>query len=197
MSRKTELLEAIAGQNRGLLTSEIDKVKVLTAIERLEDQNPTPKPLEAPELLGGNWRLLYTTSEELLGFQRFPLLQLGQIYQCIRPLQNKVYNIAEILGVPFLEGLVSVVANYEAVSELRVNVQFKRSIISFQRLINYRSPNQFIEEIETGKKFLPLDFSLENLEGQGWLETTYLDNDLRLGRGNKNHVFVLAKDNWN
>jgi len=194
MSEKTALLEAIAGQNRGLLASEIDRVKVLAAIERLEDHNPTPKPLEAADLLAGNWRLLYTTNQQLLGFDRFPLLTIGQIYQSIRPTQNKVYNIAEIIGLPFLEGLVSVAASYEPVDQRRVNVKFQRSIISLQRFINYRSPGQFIEELEAGKKFFPLDFSIENRNQQGWLETTYLDSDLRLGRGNEGNVFVLVKD---
>ncbi|MFM7384513.1 MAG: PAP/fibrillin family protein, partial [Microcystaceae cyanobacterium] len=27
----------------------------------------------------------------------------------------------------------------------------------------------------------------------GWLETTYLDNDLRIGRGNEGSVFILAR----
>ena len=42
MSKKAELLEAIAGKNRGLLANEIDKVEVLSAFEQLEDHNPTP-----------------------------------------------------------------------------------------------------------------------------------------------------------
>ncbi|MGK7938241.1 MAG: PAP/fibrillin family protein, partial [Xenococcaceae cyanobacterium] len=36
MTKKSELLEAIAGKNRGLLASEIDNVKVLSAIQQLE-----------------------------------------------------------------------------------------------------------------------------------------------------------------
>ncbi len=194
MSKKAELLEAIAGKNRGLLASEIDKVKVLSIVEQLEDHNPTPKPVEARELLEGNWRLLYTTSRGLLGLDRFPLFQLGQIYQCIRTAEAKVYNIAEIIGLPLLEGVVSVAARFEAVSERRVNVKFERSIICLQRFIGYQSPSDFIEQIEAGKKFLPLDFSIENREQQGWLEITYLDENLRLGRGNEGSVFVLSKE---
>ena len=194
MSKKAELLEVIAGKNRGLLANEIDKVKVLSAVEQLEDYNPTPKPLEAKDLLEGNWRLLYTTSRSLLGLDRFPLLQLGQIYQCIRVTNSKVYNIAEIIGVPFFEGLVSVVARFEPVSERRVNVKFERSIICLQRLIGYRSPEQLIQQLETDKKFPPLDFGIENREQKGWLDITYLDEDLRLGRGNEGNVFVLARE---
>ena len=197
MTKKSELLEAIAGKNRGLLASEIDNVRVLSAIQQLEDQNPTPKPLEAKDLLEGNWRLLYTTSREILGIDRFPLLNLGQIYQCIRTNEARLYNIAEIVGLPFLEGLVSVCANFEPVSERKVNVKFERYIVGLQRFFSYQSPDKFIKDIETGKKFLPLDFSLANRERQGWLEITYLDEDMRIGRGNQGNVFVLAKEKNN
>lgn len=194
MDAKARLLEAVAGKNRGLLATETDRVRVLSAIEQLEDQNPTTNPLEAKELLEGNWRLLYTTSRGILGLDRLPLLQLGQIYQCLRTADGRLYNIAEIAGLPFLEGIVTVAAHFEPVSERRVKVQFDRYIFGLQRLLDYRSPSKFIEALESGKKFLPLDFNIESRERQGWLEITYLDEDLRIGRGNEGSVFVLGKE---
>ena len=194
MSIKAELLEAIAGKNRGLLANEIDKVRVLSAIQQLEDHNPTPKPIEAKELLEGDWRLLYTTSKGILGLDRFPLFQLGQIYQCIRTAEARVYNVAEVVGVPWLEAIVSVSARFEPVSERRINVIFERSIIGLQRLLGYNCPNKFIQELEQGKKFPPFDFGIENREQKGWLDITYLDEDMRVGRGNEGNVFVLARD---
>ena len=194
MTKKAELLEAIAGKNRGLLANEIDNVRVLSAIQQLEDTNPTPKPLEAKDLLNGDWRLLYTTSKGILGLDRFPLFKLGQIYQCIRVSEAKVYNIAEIVGLPMLEGLVSVAASFDPVSERRVNVVFERSIVGLQRFLSYTSPAKLIQQIESGKKFLPIDFKIERGEQKGWLETTYLDEDMRIGRGNEGNVFVLTKE---
>ena len=193
MSKKAELLEAIAGKNRGLLASEIDNVRVLSAIQKLEDCNPTPQPIAAKELLEGDWRLLYTTSKGILGLDRFPLFQLGQIYQCIRTAEAKVYNIAEVVGLPFLEGVVSVAARFEPVSDKRVNVIFERSIVGLQRIFNYKTPSSFINEIESGKKFFPLDFGI-NSDRQGWLDITYLDEDMRIGRGNEGNVFVLTRE---
>lgn len=195
MQQKTRLLEAIAGKNRGLLVTENDKVNILTAVEQLEDHNPNPHPLEkSTALLDGNWRLLYTTSRSILGLDRVPFLQLGQIYQCIRIAERKIYNIAEITGIPLLEGLVSVCASFETVSDRRVDVKFERSIVGLQRAMGYQSVNHFIQEIETGKRFLAIDFSLSGRESSGWLEITYLDEDLRIGRGNEGNVFVLAKE---
>jgi len=192
-SKKAILLEMIAGKNRGLLATETDKVAILAAITQLEGFNPNPRPLEVPQLLEGNWRLLYTSSDELLGIGRLPLLRLGQIYQCIRVAEQKVYNIAEVQSLPLLEGLVSVAAQFEPVSDQRVNVKFNRLIIGSQRFIGYQSPNPFIEEIEKGKKFIAIDFSLQARDQKGWLDITYLDEDLRIGRGNVGSVFVLTK----
>lgn len=193
MIYKSQLLETIAGKNRGLLATPLEKQAILAAIAQLEDYNPTPNPLEATELLDGNWRLLYTTSEELLGIGRFPLLKLGPIYQCVRVKDAKIYNIAEVYGLPFLEGLVSVTARFEPVSQKRVEVKFERAISGFQRLINYQFPNNFIEQIESGKRFTAIDIEIKNRERKGWLDLTYLDEDLRIGRGNVGSVFVLSK----
>lgn len=194
MSKKAELLEAIAGKNRGLLANEIDNVRVLAAIQQLEDTNPTKHPLESKDLLEGDWRLLYTTSKSILGLDRFPLFKLGQIYQCVRVSEAKVYNIAEIVGLPMLEGLVSVAAMFEPLSERRIKVVFERSIIGLQRLFGYNSPGRFIQQLESGKKFLPLDFKIDPGEQKGWLDITYLDEDMRIGRGNEGNVFVLTKE---
>lgn len=191
--RKAALLEVIAGKNLGSSATDTDKQAILSAIANLEDFNPTPRPLEASEMLDGNWRLLYTTSSELLNLNRIPLTNLNQIYQCIRVNTKSVYNIAEINGLPFLEGLVSVAAKFEPVSSKRVQVKFERSILGLQRLIDYKYPGSFIEEIESGKKFLAIDFPITSNEQQGWLDITYLDNDLRIGRGNQGSVFVLTK----
>ena len=190
---KSALIEVIAGKNRGLLATESEKQAILGAIAQLEERNPTPRPIEASELLNGDWRLLYTTSSGLLNIDRFPLLKLGQIYQSIRVKTSTVYNIAEIYGLPYLEGLVSVAAEFEPLTERRVQVKFKRSILGLQRLISYQSPSSFIDQIESNHKFTAIDFALNSQEQQGWLDITYLDNDLRIGRGNEGSVFVLAK----
>ncbi len=193
MIGKAALLEAIAGKNRGLLATEDEKLMIQAAAAQLEDRNPNPRPVEVPEKLAGNWRLLYTTSQGLLGIDRFPLLKLGQIYQYIRAQEARIYNIAEIYGLPFLEGIVSVGAKFEPLSERRVQVKFERSIIGLRRLMNYHSPQDFVMAVEAGQRFPAIDFSIENRDQQGWLDITYLDDDLRIGRGNEGSLFVLTK----
>ncbi|GAB4383954.1 MAG: PAP/fibrillin family protein [Elainellaceae cyanobacterium] len=193
MLGKADLLELIAGKNRGILATDVDKQAILSVVAQLEDRNPTPHPVEAIDKLNGNWRLLYTTSQELLQIDRVPFLKLGQIYQYVRATAARIYNIAEVQGLPYLEGLVSVAAQFEPLSERRVKVNFERGIVGLQRLVDYRSPDHFVQEIETGKKFTAIDFNITNREQKGWLDITYLDDDLRIGRGNEGNVFVLTK----
>ena len=193
MLGKSALLEGIAGKNRGLLATAADEQAILAAVVQLEERNPTPQPLSDPAKLSGLWRLLYTTSRDLLKIDQVPLLKLGQIYQYIEANTATLYNVAEVYGLPYLEGVISVAAKFEPVSERRVNVRFERSIIGLQRLIDYRSAQHFIEQLEAGKKFAAVDFNITAREQKGWLEVTYLDDDLRIGRGNEGSVFVLTK----
>jgi len=192
MLGKSELLNAIAGTNRGLSATETQKQAILATIAQLEDRNPTPRPVEAAALLDGDWRLLYTTSRGILGINQFPLINLGQVYQSIRVKEAKLYNIAEVTGIPWAEGIVSVSARFEPVSERRVDVKFERSILGLQRFIGYQSPSAFIQQIEAGQKFAAIDFTI-NRDQSGWLDITYLDENLRIGRGNEGSVFVLTK----
>lgn len=193
MIGKAALLGAIAGKNRGILADDAQRRSILATIAQLEDRNPTPKPIEALNLLDGDWRLLYTTSRGILGIDQVPFLKLGQVYQCIRAPEAKLYNIAEVSGLPLLDGIVSVSARFKPISERRVDVKFERSLIGLNRLIDYQSPSYFIQQLESGRKFAAIDFSLESRDQQGWLDITYLDEDLRIGRGNEGSVFVLTK----
>jgi hypothetical protein len=193
MLGKAQLLETIAGKNRGLLATDTQKQAILAAVAQLEDRNPTLRPVEATDLLEGDWRLIYTTSRGILGLDQVPFLKLGQVYQCIRTANSTVFNIAEVYGLPFLEGIVSVAARFTPVSDRRLNVTFERSILGLQRLVDYQTPQAFIQQIEAGAKFRAIDFPITNREQRGWLDVTYLDKDLRIGRGNEGSVFVLTK----
>lgn len=211
MLSKNDLRSAIASTNRGISATASDRQSIASVIARVEDLNPTPNPLSRADLLAGDWRLLYTTSAELLGIDKVPLAQLGNIYQCVRPERNRIYNIAEVTSLPYCEALVSVVASFEpattdsiqaladstddSLSQRRVDVSFNRAVFGLQRLLGYQSPAQYIESIESTEKFNLLqgiDFPIDARQ-RGWLEITYLDEDLRIGRGNQGSVFVLTK----
>jgi PAP_fibrillin len=194
MSAKTQLLKAIAGRNRGLLAQSSDRQVILDAIDHLEDENPTPQPIES-NLLAGDWRLIYTTNSNLLFIDLPPLVRLGQIYQSVRPATGKLYNIAEVVsGFPGLSGLICVSAKFTAVSDQRVDVKFQRWIIGLQNLLDYQSPEELVEKIESGNGLTALDLPIDEQNQDNWLDITYLDEDLRIGRGHRGNLFVLTKD---
>jgi len=196
MLGKTELLEAVASTNRGLLASLDDQQAIQSLAAKVEGHNPCLEPLAAKEQLNGIWRLLYTTSDELLGIDRFPLYKLGQIYQCVYLDEARIYNIAEVVGLPQLSGLVSVGARFETVSKQRVNVAFERGVFGLQTLLNYDNPKQFIQKLQSQDKvpwWQGIDFRINSDRQSGWLEVTYLDDDMRIGRGNQGSLFVLRK----
>ena len=192
-TRKANLINAIAPVNRGLQLSENQRKAIFSAVEYLEELNPNSSPNDTPELLDGNWLLLFTTSQELLGIDRFPLYKLGNIYQCLRVAEGKIFNVAEIKGLPLLSGIVSVCANFTVVDEKRVKVNFERLVAGSQNLIGYRNVDSFIDTLQSPKKLFAIDFQIKREDQKGWLETTYLDQDLRIGRGNEGNLFVLRK----
>jgi len=163
--KKAELLELIATVDRGSSATEDDQAKIDELCTKLEQANPTPKPLESP-LLNGQWKLLYTTSQTILGTNRPGLVRpRGPIYQ--------------ILDVPNLKArnretsplYNEVCAELNPVSESRVNVKFTRF-----------------------KVLGVFDFPFPEMKTTPWLDTTYLDDDLRISRGFRGNVFVLTMD---
>ncbi len=192
-TRKANLFNAIAPVNRGLKMSEEQRKAIFSAVVYLEELNPTPAPTQTPELLDGDWLLIFTTSQELLGIDRFPLYKLGNIYQCLRMAEGKIFNVAEVKGLPLLGGLVSVCANFTVESDQRVKVNFERLVAGSQSLLGYHDVNSFINILRSPKKLLAIDFKIKREDQKGWLETTYLDQSLRIGRGNEGNLFILRK----
>jgi hypothetical protein len=192
---KSELLAQIAASNRGISTTPEQQQSIARSIADLESVNPYPRPLiNGLELLAGNWRLVYTTSNSLLGIDRFPLINLGEIYQYLDPAAGRLYNVAEVDGWWGLKGVVVVGAAIEIISDCRVGVRFNRSVFGLQNLMNYGSVAELVTGlISNTKKSGAMDFALDGSDRGAWLDITYLDADLRIGRGNEGNVFLLVK----
>ena len=145
-----------------------ERGNVLAKIEALEALNPTPKPLEAPELLSGCWRLVYTTSDSILGLNRPRVARprYGRIWQSINAATLEAKN-EEWLVQGFLKN--SVKAELKPRDDGRtVDVIFKQFNIGW---LPIKAPPTAV----------------------GVLETTYLDDEIRISRGDKGNLFVLLK----
>ena len=157
----SQLLEAIKPLKRGLAASADDKQEVERLARALERRNPTKRPL-ASELVNGQWELLYTTSESILGASRPAFLRpWGPIYQVIDAVGLTAANKE---GAPLFN---SVTAELVPQSAAKVTVQFKQ--FKLLGVVPVQAPPTAVGE----------------------LEVTYLDDELRVSRGNKGNLFVL------
>eukprot|EP00775_Hariotina_reticulata_P007616 gene7616-7818_t len=162
--RKEELLELIAPLKRGLVASPEDQQAVEAAVQKLERINPTPRPLQSP-LLNGQWRLVYTTSSSILGTSKPAFLRpSGPIYQLLDGPNLKAANRET---APLYN---QVTAELSPLSVNKVAVQFKTFKIF--GLIPITAPPS----------------------ARGELAVTYLDDEMRISRGDKGNLFVLLMD---
>ena len=182
LSEKEKLLQEIAKSSQNIT----NQLSILTAIEKLETSSTNSEPLKFPELLEGNWQPFYTTNKTtnkpLPGFKR------GKTYQCIR--ENRVYNIKELNGLFGIKVISCGIGSFKAISETRVEVVFKKGIIGLQHFTS-DSSLQLIDLLEKGKTPHGISFAFNNQ--MGWLEISYLDEDLRIVRRNREKIYVLRK----
>ncbi|TVU45477.1 hypothetical protein EJB05_04966 [Eragrostis curvula] len=158
---KEELLAAIAPLERGAEATPEDKEGVEQIVRQLEAVNQVKEPLKS-ELLNGKWELLYTTSTSILQPQRPKFLRpFGKIYQAINADTLRAQNMETW---PYFN---QVTANLVPLSSKRVAVKF--DYFKIFSLIPIKAPGS----------------------GKGELEITYLDEELRISRGDKGNLFVL------
>ncbi|KAK9830153.1 hypothetical protein WJX72_010026 [[Myrmecia] bisecta] len=162
--RKKQLLEAIQPLARGVQASQEDKARIEALARAAEQANPTPKPL-ASDLINGQWRLVFTTSQSILGTSRpWFLRPSGPIYQVIDAVNLKALNRETW---PFFN---QVQARLTAESGSKVKVQFTQFRIF--GLLPVSAPPS----------------------ARGELDTTYLDEEMRISRGDRGNLFVLLMD---
>ncbi|MCJ2544369.1 PAP/fibrillin family protein [Thermostichus vulcanus] len=197
--QKFDLLRTLEATDRGRHVLPDQKSEILAKIAALEARNPTPYPTAAPTLLEGNWLTLFTTSADLLRLANsLPLVTTGEIYQCIRTQTQQVFNVAEVQGSGWLgawvpRGVFAVSARFKPASEQRVQVVFERFVLGSQALMNYEIES-FLYLLEHAPGRIPaLKIDIRRREQSGWLDITYLDEDLRIGRGSEGSLFVLQK----
>ncbi|KAK9866737.1 hypothetical protein WJX84_004414 [Apatococcus fuscideae] len=158
---KSELLAAIEPLQRGVDASEDDKASIERLASAVERLNPTPKALSSP-LINGRWELIYTTSASIIGKNKLPLFRpSGPIYQTIDAENLRASNEET---TPFFN---KVSAELTPESESRVAVKFKQ--FKLLNTISVNAPDS----------------------ARGWLDTTYLDSEMRVSRGDKGNLFVL------
>ncbi|MCL7035194.1 hypothetical protein MKW94_017887 [Papaver nudicaule] len=133
-------------------------------IDKLARELEKVNPVKEPlksDLLNGKWELIYTTSASILQTQRPKLLRSRANYQAINADILRAQNME---SWPFFN---QVTADLTPLNSRKVAVQFDQ--FKILGLIPVKAPGR----------------------ARGELEITYLDEELRVSRGDKGNLFVL------
>ncbi|XP_022716168.1 plastid-lipid-associated protein, chloroplastic-like [Durio zibethinus] len=219
-SLKKALVDSFYGTDRGLKATSETRAEIFELITQLEAKNPTPAPTEALPLLNGKWILAYTSFPglfPLLSRGQLPLVKVEEISQTIDAESFTVQNCVQFSG-PLASSSISTNAKFEVRSPKRVQIKFQEGIIGTPQLTDSIVLPENVEFLgqkidltpikglltsvqdtassvaKTISSRPPLKFSLSNSNAESWLLTTYLDEELRISRGDAGSVFVLIKD---
>ncbi|CAN6294157.1 unnamed protein product [Urochloa humidicola] len=214
------LVDTVYGSELGFRASSEVRGEVVELVTQLEATNPTPAPVEAPDLLDGKWILIYTAYSELLPILAAgatPFVKVKQISQEIDSKSMTVVN-ASTLTTPFASFSFSATASFEVQSPSRIEVQFKEGSFQppaisstvdlpeqvdiFGQKISLGPVQQVLNPLQQAFASIagsisgqpPLKVPIPgNNRGRSWLLTTYLDKDFRISRGDGG-LFILAKE---
>ncbi len=219
-SLKKALVDSFYGTDRGLKATSETRAEIVELISQLEAKNPTPAPTEALTLLNGKWILAYTSFAglfPLLSRGTLPLVKVAEISQTIDSENLTVQNSVQFSG-PLATTSITTNAKFEVRSPKRVQIKFEEGIIGTPQLTdsivipeNVELLGQKIDltpfkglitsvqdtassVVKTISSQPPLKFSISNSNAESWLLTTYLDEDLRISRGDGGSIFVLIKE---
>lgn len=220
-SLKKQLVDSFYGTNRGLSASTETRAEIVELISQLEAKNPTPAPTEALTLLNGKWILVYTTFSNLFPLlsrgAALPLVKLEEISQTIDSDSFTVQNSVLFTG-PLASTSITTNAKFEVRSPKRVQIKFEEGVIGTPQLTDSIELPENVELLgqkidlspfkglfnsvqdtassvaKTISSQPPLKFSIPDRNSESWLLTTYLDDELRISRGDGGSIFVLIKE---
>lgn len=213
------LVDTVYGSDFGFRASTEARAEVSELVNQLEARNPTPNPTEVPNLLDGNWVLVYTAFSELLPLLAVgttPLLKVQQISQAIDTGNGTVEN-STTLSSPFATFSFSAFATFEVRSPSRVQVRFKEasfkppeiksrfdlpeSVDVFGQKVTLSPVQQLLNPLQEAAASIsrslyglpPLTVPIPGERTESWLLVTYLDEDFRISRGDGG-LFVLVRE---
>ncbi|KAL9320784.1 hypothetical protein ACSQ67_012623 [Phaseolus vulgaris] len=217
---KKALVGSFYGTNRGLKATSETRAEIVELITQLEAKNPTPAPTDALTLLNGKWILAYTSFAglfPLLSSGTLPLVKVEEISQTIDSENFTVQNSVQFAG-PLASTSIITNAKFDVRSPKRVQIKFEEGIIGTPQLTDSLEIPENVEflgqkidltpfkgiltsiqdtassVVKTISSRPPLKIPISNSNAQSWLLTTYLDQELRISRGDGGSVFVLIKE---
>mmetsp|Transcript_6326 Transcript_6326/g.18162 ORF Transcript_6326/g.18162 Transcript_6326/m.18162 type:complete len:440 (+) Transcript_6326:240-1559(+) len=220
---KAMLLDSLYGTERGVAASSEVRGEISELITQLEAANPSSDPNDV-KVLGGCWKLVYTQSplSALLALNRLPFVSVGDITQTIDPATGTVVNKV-VLSNAFSRGAFSSTANFEIRSPKLLSVKFVSNTLATPQLLQdvdlpttMTILGQTIDLTQVKEALAPARSGIQSAvsqissflerqpdrsfdipkqaQAESWLLTTYIDDDVRVARGDGGAVFVLVKE---
>ncbi|CAL5379731.1 unnamed protein product [Camellia sinensis] len=163
---KEELLEAIALLDRGADATPEDQQRIDQIARKLEAVNPTKEPLKS-DLLNGKWELMYTTSKSIL--------------------QTQCNTMTETQTPKIKDKLPSNQCGYAKSSKYGILAVLQPGVTADLTPLNARKVAVKFDFFKIGG-VVPIKAPGR---ARGELEITYLDEELRVSRGDKGNLFIL------
>ncbi|KAK9790949.1 hypothetical protein WJX73_007827 [Symbiochloris irregularis] len=165
------LLDAIEGTNRGFSTTKEQKATILSCVEALEQiQRQSGRSTDISDGVNAVWKMLWTSEKETqFILKNAPLFrtQAGDVFQMIDKASGRLQNA--ILFPP--AGCFLIDSSCEADGDARINFKFNKATFRV-----------------SGK-----DYNLPPF-GQGWFETIYLQDDVRVAKDSRKDTIVFVRD---
>jgi hypothetical protein len=220
IAAKNELVETLQGTQNGKEASLETQTRVLQLVGYLESNAPvSPTLLTNPSesnRIDGTWFLQYTQPSEPEGIDLETLEQWVPKPSSSESTKSLDSRRAKSEGSVAFLGLVQVdTADKTTTQTIGVETKlFANAVEQDFGTIEVKGrfeldsvPNRIVASFEQGSLTLNngfvLDFSIlfrlraflrNGQTAGGWLETTYLDEGLRIGRGNRGSLFVLTRE---
>ncbi|CAM9145448.1 unnamed protein product [Chrysoparadoxa australica] len=204
-SIQMELLEKIAGTKRGRSISDDDKEKILKLIEKLESPDYFDPHLIEATKEEGEWYLTFVSNADDNVVNRSPQLEAKREQALTQPGAEAYLLDWNEKGRPLwadTEKSIQIVdtkggkltnkAEYKGWSGLTSSVQLDAIIKPLEERAN-RVMIEFhraIVQVGGIKMTFP---HIGRFSPTGWLETTYLNDTIRIVRGNKGSLFVMTR----
>ncbi|CAM9553482.1 unnamed protein product, partial [Choristocarpus tenellus] len=210
-----EAIEEVEGRGKGV-TQEQQAV-VDSAVAALEADGGVPDPASSP-LVDGVWRLIFTTTpgtaspvqRSFVGVDGFAIYQNIDIYSQVSaegslPTVTNVVDFGKNVGQLRVTALASTEAKplEDFVPRRGDGRFFGLNVLGVSKVTPPENPKARIDfqfdEAGFELKILPftipypVPFRLLGDDVKGWIDLTYLSNQLRLARGNKGTLFVLQR----
>ncbi|GJQ09344.1 hypothetical protein GpartN1_g1135.t1 [Galdieria partita] len=191
---KVRLLQYCSSTDRGQNSSHKQKLAIEELASSLEALNPTPNPVEAT-LMDGWWYLsyvsekFYATNALLAAAAITPLVSVGQVRQQISIATGELCNEVDLILFPNITGTVVTKAKINPVDGERLQVSNESTIIRGKSI-----GEQF--DLGSLKMDIPVDELIRRLKGtspESFLDTYYLDEDLRISRTQGGRLFVFTR----